>query len=72
MIILSKSYLSENAPQGMKINTCLDAEYLINLCYMNNRIFHRVQIVKEVIAPISDLLNLKEIKSIQILQTLKE
>jgi len=61
LIILSASYLSENAPSGMRMKLSLNAEYLINLCHMNNTIFHRVQIVKEVIAPIAELLNLKEI-----------
>ena len=61
LIILSASYLSDNAPSGMRMKLSLNAEYLINLCHMNNTIFHRVQIVKEVIAPIAELLNLKEI-----------
>lgn len=72
MILLSEKNLIENAPSGMHVKVSLNAEYLINICYMNNDIFKRVQIVKEVIGPIAELLNLKEVHDISTLKIVRE
>ena len=72
MILLSEKNLTENAPKGMKLKTSLNAEFLINLCYMNNEIFKRVQIVKEVINSVVEFINLKEVQNLSILKLLRE
>lgn len=71
MILLSEKNLTENAPKGMKLKSSLNAEYLINLCYMNNEIFKRVQIVKEVISPMVEFINIKEVHDISTLKLLR-
>jgi len=44
---------------------------LLNICNINNFEFNKVQIVKSVIAPIVDFVNLNEIDNINILEALK-
>ena len=49
MIFLSKSYINKNAPKEFHIKNSLVAEYVINICNLNNQKFKKVDIVKKVI-----------------------
>jgi len=49
-----------NLPR-LKLGKSLNLEYLVNLCAMNNSHFKMVIIVKDVIAPIVDCLDLNEV-----------
>ena len=71
-MLLSQSYINENVPSSeFKVNKNFNVEYLLNICNINNFEFNKVQIVKSVIAPIVDFVNLNEIDNINILEALK-
>jgi hypothetical protein len=61
MIFLSKSYINKNAPKEFHIKNSLVAEYVINICNLNNQKFKKVDIVKKVIGYLIDYLYIDEI-----------
>lgn len=61
MVLLSKNYINQNAPKEFHIKNSLVAEYVINICNLNNSKFKKVEIVKKVISLIIDSLNIDEI-----------
>ena len=61
MMLLSKNYINQNAPKEFHIKNSLVAEYVINICNLNNLKFKKVDIVKKVIIPLIDLLSIDEI-----------
>ena len=72
MMLMSKSYINENVPSPeFKVNKNFNIEYLLNICNINNFEFNKVQIVKGVITPIVDFVNLNEIDKIDHLEALK-
>ena len=71
MMLLSRQYINQNAPTDFHLDQdSYPISFMIHLCHMNSTVFDKTDIVKKLIVPLTDLMQLSEVSGPQARQTL--